>query len=74
MQAPEVPLSVKLATLWTTNKPLVIGIIVGIVLLILAIIFVIIFFTVIRPGQAEKSTPIVANTSKTNTETKPSST
>ena len=66
MQAPEVPLSVKLATLWTTNKPLVIGIIVGIILLILAIIFVIIFFTVIRPGQASKSAPIVANTSETD--------
>ncbi len=65
MQVPEPSLSVKLGLLWTTNKPLVIGIIVGIVLLILAIIFVIIFFAVIRPGMASNNSPAVADKSST---------
>jgi hypothetical protein len=58
MEVPQPGLSAKLAVLWATKKPLVIGVIVGLILLVLAIIFLILFFTVLRPGAASGPTPV----------------
>lgn len=70
VDVPQPTLSMKLAALWATNKPLVIGIIVGIVLLIAAIIFLIVFFVVIKPGHAASS-PVVASTTTPTQPTAP---
>lgn len=52
----DVSFSTKLNLLWTTKKPLFIGLIVLITLIFFAIIFCVVYFLVIRPKQANQAT------------------